>query len=209
VSEIVWHKEAITAETEETLGGLRERSLLGNAYLAGGTALALRFGHRRSLDLDFFEESLFDEGVLIQRLQTMPAFSLVSKALHTVHATIGVTKVSFLGYSYPVLFPAALFLGVPVADPRDVTCMKISAVASRGTKRDFLDLYVASQQFGLTDILAWFARKYVQTRYSRTHVLKSLTYFQDAELDPMPDMLVDVDWNELKHFFRREVTRLI
>jgi hypothetical protein len=72
-----------------------------------------------------------------------------------------------------------------------------------------LDLYVASQQFGLTDILAWFARKYVQTRYSRTHVLKSLTYFQDAELDPMPDMLVDVDWNELKHFFRREVTRLI
>ena len=92
------------------------------------------------------------------------------KAPHTLHAMIGITKVSFLGYPYPVLFPPALFLGVPVADPRDVACMKVSAVASRGTRRDFVHLYLASQQFGLSEILDWFARKYVQSRYSRMHV---------------------------------------
>jgi hypothetical protein len=171
--------------------------------------LALRFGHRRSLDLDFFEETLFDEEALIQRVQGMPGFSLVSKAPHTVHAVMGTTKVSFLGYPYPLLFPPAPFLGVPVADPRDIACMKISAVASRGTRRDFVDLYVTSRQFGLGEILAWFARKFARTGYSRIHVLKSLTFFQDAEQDPIPDMLVRLDWNELKEFFRREVPRVV
>lgn len=209
MSEIVWHSEVISASTEETLLLLQDGAFLQTAYLAGGTGLALRFGHRRSLDLDFFEESLFDEDALVQRLQTIPSFSLASKAPHTVHAVIGATKVSVLGYSYPVLFPCEAFRGASIADPRDVACMKISAVASRGTRRDFVDLYFASQRFGLGQILEWFARKYARTRYSRMHVLKSLTYFQDAELDPMPDMLVPLDWNRVREFFRQEVGRMV
>ena len=208
MSDVIWHNEAITAATEETLRELHAHGLLTTAYLAGGTALALRFGHRRSLDLDFFEESLFDQESLIQRLEALSDFSLVSKAPHTVHATIGATKVSFLGYPYLALFPPERFLRIPVADARDIACMKISAVASRGTKRDFVDLYFAGKQFGLGAIFDWFSRKFASTRYSRMHLLKSLTYFQDAELDPMPDMLVPLQWNEVKSFFRQEVPRL-
>ena len=47
----IWRRETITAATEETLILLRDRALPGDAYLAGGTGLALQFGHRRSLDL--------------------------------------------------------------------------------------------------------------------------------------------------------------
>jgi hypothetical protein len=123
---IIWHPETITAGTAETLRTLRDRSLIGNAYLAGGTALALRFGHRLSVDLDFFTPELFDEDALLTRVQAMPEFSLVSKAPSTIHAVIQGTKVSFLGYPYPELFPPAPFEGVPVADPRDIACMKLS-----------------------------------------------------------------------------------
>ncbi len=206
---IIWHSGTITPGTAETLRTLRDRSLIGQAYLAGGTALALRFGHRTSVDLDFFAPDLFDEDALLARLQTMPDFSLVAKAPHTIHAVTQGTKVSFLGYPYPDLFPPAPFEGVPVADPRDIACMKLSAIASRGTKRDFIDLYVLCAGFGLREILGWFAQKYAGTRYNRLHLLKSLTYFGDAEKDPMPNMLVPLAWEDVIRFFTKEAPPLL
>ena len=206
---VAWHYEVITSSTEGTLRALRDAHLLDRFYLAGGTGLALQFGHRLSRDLDFFAAELFDEDSLLQRLQALADFSLAAKSPHTLHATIQGSKVSFLGYAYPVLFPFAQFLQASVADPRDIACMKISAIASRGTKRDFVDLYVSAQRFGLTNLLQWFDRKYAQTRHNKLHLLKSLTFFDDAEKDPMPHMLVPLDWNEVKQFFRREVSQFL
>jgi len=204
-----WHPKVIPASTEATLCALRDARLLDSFYLAGGTGLALQFGHRLSLDLDFFAKEQFDEEMLLQRIQTLDGFALVAKGPHTLHATIQETKVSFLGYVYPVLFPTNPFLDVPVADPRDIACMKVSAVAGRGTKRDFVDLYLCAERYGLKEILFLFDQKFVQTRYSRIHILKSLTFFGDAEKDPMPHMLVPLNWKLVKQFFLREVPRLL
>jgi hypothetical protein len=204
-----WHREVITASTEGALRTLVDANWLDRFYLAGGTGLALQFGHRLSRDLDFFAADLFDEDSLLQRLQALADFSLVAKSPHTLHAAIQGSKVSFLGYAYPVLFPFAQFLQVSVADPRDIACMKISAIASRGMKRDFVDLYVSAQRFGLTNLLQWFDRKYAQARHNRLHILKSLIFFDDAERDPMPHMLVPLDWDEVKQFFRCDVPQLL
>ena len=205
----VWHREVITASTEATLRTLRDAHIVDRFYLAGETGLALQFGHRLSLDLDFFATVQFDEETLLQRVHKLEEFSLVAKAPYTLHTTIGETKVSFLGYAYPVLFPEIRFLEVAVADLRDIACMKVSAIASRGTKRDFIDLYVSAQHLGLTEVLQLFDRKYAQTHYSRIHILKSLTFFGDAEKDPMPHMLIPLDWGEVKRFFLREVSWIL
>jgi hypothetical protein len=204
-----WHREVIPASTETTLRTLRDAHLVDRFYLAGGTGLALQFGHRLSLDLDFFAHEQFDEEGLLQQVQVLDGFSLVARAPYTLHATVNETKVSFLGYAYPMLFPAKLFLGVAVADPRDIACMKLSAIASRGTKRDFVDLYLCAQSYGLPEILRLFHQKYAQTHYSRIHILKSLTFFIDAEKDPMPHMLVTLDWDKVKQFFLQEAPRLL
>jgi len=196
-----WHGETIAAGTEATLRALRDAQLLERFYLAGGTGLALQFGHRLSLDLDFFAAEHFDEEGLIQRSQTLSGFALTAKAPYTLHATIQGTKVSFLGYDYPVLFPPSRYLDVAVADPRDIACMKVSAIASRGAKRDFIDLWVTAQRYGLDEILRLFDRKYAQISYNRLHILKSLTFFDDAEKDPMPHMLAAYDWDGVKEYF--------
>jgi hypothetical protein len=203
-----WHRKVIPASTETTLSLLRDAHLLDDFYLAGGTGLALQFGHRLSLDLDFFANEQFDEEVLLQRVQALVGFTLSAKAPYTIHATVQKTKVSFLGYAYPMLFPTNPFLDVAVADPRDIACMKVSAIASRGTKRDFVDLYLCAERFGLKEILRLFDQKYVQTHYSRIHILKSLTFFDDADKDPVPHMLVTLDWDEVKQYFLREASRL-
>ena len=133
---------------------------------------------------------------------------MVAKGAGTLHATIEGTKVSFLQYVYPLLFPMGTFLEVSVADPRDIGCMKISAVAGRGTKRDFIDLYAVSQRYGLRELLERFREKFSQTNYNMLHVLKSLTYFEETEQDPMPEMLVSLSWEEVKQFFLHEAPRL-
>jgi hypothetical protein len=86
--------------------------------------------------------------------------------------------------------------------------MKLSAIAGRGTKRDFVDFYVVSKQYGLSQALEWFKQKYDQANYSMVYLLKSLSYFEDAEKDPMPDMLEPLSWEEVKQFFSGEVPRL-
>ena len=204
-----WHREVISASTEEALCALQGAQLLNGFYLAGGTGLALQFGHRRSLDLDFFSSEHFNEDAFLQRLQRLDGFALAAKAPYTLHAAIKDTKVSFLGYAYPVLFPANQFVGVDVADPRDVACMKVSAIASRGTKRDFIDLYMCARRYGLDEIMRLFDRKYAQANYSSLHILKSFTFFADAEKDPMPHMLDAVEWESVKQFFLGQTPRLL
>jgi len=142
-------------------------------------------------------------------MQRLSGFALVAKAPYTLHTTIEKTKVSFLGYVYPVLYPSTPFLDVAIADPRDIACMKVSAIASRGTRRDFVDLYVCAKRYGLKEILRMFGTKYAQAQCSKPHILKSLTFFADAERDPMPHMLEEISWDRVKQFFLRETLRLI
>jgi hypothetical protein len=203
-----WHRETITAPTEAVLRALHDHILDERTYLAGGTGLALRFGHRKSVDLDFFLRESFDEERWLQRLGELPGVSDLRRAPQTLHLVIQGVKVSFLGYAYPLLFDPAAFDGVLVADPRDIACMKVTAVSSRGTKRDFVDLYAACERFGLQELLALFAQKYSRTGYNRLHVLKSLTYFVDAEKDPMPHMLVPLNWPDVMRYFQDEIRRM-
>jgi hypothetical protein len=139
-----WHREVTPTSTETTMSVLRDAQLLNHFYLAGGTGLALQFGRRLSLDLDFFAPEHFDEEALVQRMQALAGFTLVAKGPNSLQATTEKMKIGFLGYAYPVLFPSTSCLGVTIADPRDIACMKVSAIASRGTKRDFVDLYVCA-----------------------------------------------------------------
>ena len=115
---------------------------------------------------------------------------------------------SFLHYPYPLLFPTREFEALTVADPRDIACMKVDAIASRGSRRDFVDLYITAQTYGLNEILAWFATKYAGAPYNRIHLLKSLTYFSDAEREPMPDLLIPLEWSTVTQFFFSQVPSL-
>ena len=207
--ESMWHRETVDSGVEQTLRDLHNVPALTSFYLAGGTGLALRLGHRRSVDLNFIIGEDFNEDSMLQKVQHLEGFALVAKEPGTIYANIRKTKVSFITYSYPILFPFQAFLGVNVADSSDIGCMKISAIASRGTKCDFVDLYCLAEEQGLKELLGWFTRKFSQTNYRMPHILKSLCYFEEAEQDPIPHMLMSLSWEEVKQFFAREAPRLI
>ncbi|MGD8780383.1 MAG: nucleotidyl transferase AbiEii/AbiGii toxin family protein [Ignavibacteria bacterium] len=213
---ISWHTEIFHLAAGEVLSDLSRLSLLQQFYLAGGTGLALMRGHRLSRDFDFFSTDLFNEEILIGKMQELKDLTILAKDQHTLHIVFKNIKVSFLGYNYPLLFQTKKFqspkfpgISLHVADIRDIACMKLTAIAGRGTKRDFVDLYIAAQRHGLPELLKFFYQKYSQTPYNKIHILKSMTYFADAELDPMPDMSITLSWATVKQFFMVEVPKLL
>ena len=205
---MVWHPEVLAEDAQKTLVTLSQLPAIQPFYLAGGTGLALQRGHRTSIDLDLFSSDLVSEDLLLSMLQGIKGITVVSKSPETLHIHVSSTKVSFLGYHYSVLFPFSLYNGIKVADPRDIAAMKLTAIASRGTKRDFVDLYVLSQQYGLDEVLRLFEQKFSQAAFNDIHLMKSLTYFADADRDAMPHMLQPITWDQVKQFFTTHVPRL-
>ena len=203
------HLEILPADTGRTVSLLTKCSLLSQFYLAGGTAVALHLGHRLSADLDFFSTLEFDESILIQKLSSLGTFHVEKKAEQTVIGILENTKLSFIGYKYPLLKVLKTVMGVQVADIRDIACMKIDTIASRGAKRDFIDLYfIVQEAMPLPDILKCFKQKYASIHYNMMHIKKSLVYFVDAESEPLPHMIKQVHWGEVKAFFQEQVAKL-
>lgn len=186
-------------------------SLANRFYLAGGTAVALHLGHRRSYDLDFFiPERDFSSSWLRQELATLGSLVILHEAPGTFVGTLNGGQISFFIYPYPLLEPFIVTEGIQIAALTDLAAMKLEAISSRGTKRDFIDLYqICQSAIPLPEVIRLFERKYAGIRYSTVHILKSLQYFEDAEPDPMPEMLIPCRWSQVKRFFREEVRRLM
>ena len=201
-------EKAIDSKTRQVLRKIRETQVLENFYLAGGTALSLILGHRKSIDLDFFSSSFPKFEILVAKLKTLNP-KVINQDKGTLDLYIDDVKVSFLEYKYPLVGDFLEFDQVKVASLEDVACMKLSAISSRGSKKDFIDLYFILQKFSLGELLALFEKKFKGVNYQMSHILKSLVYFEEAEKQPDPEFLVDVDWNEVKSFLEGKVKELI
>lgn len=195
--------------TRIVLANLGENSLTRGFYLTGGTALALSYGHRKSNDLDFFSQNPFRTLEIEAGLKR--SFRLHSKVQGegTLHCELNKVKVSFLHYPYPVLRRFLRYNGVAVSHPLDIGLTKIIAIAQRGSRRDFVDLFwICNKGFTLPQLFKRIPEKYGKNHYSTYHLLKSLVYFADAEKEPMPRLLVPLSWLDVTRFFETEVRKL-
>ncbi len=183
----------------------------GGYYLAGGTGLALMEGHRVSVDLDVFTERLPDtEHVLSVFRRHVPEHSVTSVSAGTVHLDVHGVQVSVIEYRYPLLGPT-----VPsdkdamrLAGRDDIAAMKLSAIANRGGRKDFVDLWVlVTRHRPLAEYLALYREKFKVRDVG--HVVRSLVHFDDAERDPPLRLLADLDWDSVKRGFRSRVGRLL
>ncbi|MBQ6192005.1 MAG: nucleotidyl transferase AbiEii/AbiGii toxin family protein [Bacteroidaceae bacterium] len=189
--------QTIQPNTLELLRRLMAEPLFSETRLVGGTALALQYGHRSSIDLDFFgtieEDTQITTSVLEQIGQTIPERCTAKIKTYRV---CGV-KTDFVSYDcYPWIDDPILEDGLRLASPKDIAALKVNAILGRGTRKDFVDMYFLIQHYGLSQIFAFYKEKY--PNYSEYRALLSLTYFEDAEQNPMPRMFKDVSWEEMK-----------
>jgi len=191
------------------LAGSRSAALKGWT-LAGGTGLALQLGHRVSEDFDFFRTDPVDLPALLDILDSDKDCETLQEAERTLTVIASGVKMSFFVVAHPLLFKARPYLFFRIADVRDIALMKLAAIAGRGSRKDFVDLYTVLRRGPiLRDYLDLMPKKYGVGRSNLYHVLKSLTYFEDAEQEPMPRMLEPFDWTECKAFFIREAHAMV
>lgn len=201
--------KTLSLPAQESLALLGKRGLIKEAYLAGGSALALHLGHRYSLDFDFFTPKSFDARQLVLKLSQLGDFKKEAIQADTVLGRFNQVKFSFFHYPYPLIRKPRKFLKVQVAHPADIGAMKLSAIVDRGTKRDFIDLYfLIKERYPLEKIFEFYDKKYQKLVENIYSLLKSLNYFEDAGESPMPRMMKRVSWEEIKKFFEKEAVRL-
>ncbi len=170
-------------------------------YLCGGTAVAIRLGHRRSMDLHWFtSEGISDPMVLAQRFRHRGMNLVVTEVSQgTLHAVSDGVRLSFIEYRYPLirdLLPWPKY-ECSLASLEDLACMKLSALAGRGARKDFIDVYALGiTAFPVSEMLELYREKYEPEDMG--HVVMSLSYFDDAEQDHMPEMIWDVSWDEIR-----------
>ncbi len=178
--------------------------------LAGGTGLALQIGHRISQDFDFFRTDPFDTGKIFEILRQAGSVEMLQEDERTLTVIVGSTKISFFSVPDPFLFPGQPYLFFRLPDPRDIALMKLAAVSGRGSRKDFIDLHtILRGGLSLAQCFEWLPQKYGEGRVNTYHVLKSLTFFEDAEREPMPIMLEPFDWKECKAFFIRQAHAIV
>jgi len=128
-----------------------------------------------------------------------------SKSIHVFF--INNIKTDIVNYPYNWLEDPIHQDGIRLAGLRDISAMKIEAITQRGSKKDFIDLFFLLEQYTLKEILNFYEQKY--TSGNTWLALRSLTYFDDAENQPMPKMLKDVNWLKIKSRIEMEVINLI
>jgi len=202
-------EQVLPGDTKAILALLEKSGIIQKAYLAGGTALTLQLGHRISYDLDFFTQEEFDEQALLPEIEKISNFQLERLAWRTILGKFKDVKFSIFYYKYPLLYSAKKFGMINITDTRDIAAMKIAAIASRGTKRDFVDLYfICRETMSLLDVIRVYDEKYRNLAATEIHIMKSLIYFEDAEPDEMPEMLKKASWEDIKKYFEGEIKKL-
>ena len=138
-SKIIWHYKTLPSETKKALDFLSTKKWLKNSkwYLAGGTALALQAGHRKSFDLDFFTEKQdFEEKKLIANFANNKNWKTTIHDKNTVYGELSKAKVSFIAYPFFIPKQNPLCHGsIRVLNKVDIAVMKIIAISQRGRKR--------------------------------------------------------------------------
>ncbi len=182
--------------------------LLANDFvLAGGTALALQIGHRVSVDFDFFcKPSAFPKNLNKLIHQEFENIQILQDSNDTFEAIINGVKCSFFSYETEFSDSKVRFYKRPLATIEDIAAMKLIAIAQRGAKKDFVDLFFITQTLEFIDIVENLKRRYDWTKINPIHYAKSLVYFDDADCDPDPVYLSSPpNWQTLKEEFNKNL----
>jgi predicted nucleotidyltransferase component of viral defense system len=199
-----------TQTIQPKLLALLNKIMISNVFerfnLVGGTSLALQIGHRVSVDIDMFGNAEIDEIEFVNELSNFGKITVIKKSKNIIIFSVDEIKVDFVTYKYPLLDKLTVINGVRMVSDKDVAAMKLNAIAGRGSRKDFIDLFFLLKKYSLKEMISFYNNKYVDG--SEFMVIKSLTYFEEAENEEMPIMFENISWEKMKSTILKIVAQL-
>lgn len=182
------YQRTVDESTLELLIKLQQKDYLKGFYLVGGTALALKLGHRKSVDIDLFSNFNFDAVQMLENLSADFAFNLFFSANNTIKGSISQVQVDILAHRYPLVCEPLTSERISMLSVQDIVAMKLNAISVSGQRaKDFIDIYYLLDEYSVAEMIDFYKRKY--TQYNEVNVLKSLTWFEDVDLSDWPVLM--------------------
>ncbi len=205
------HHGTVEPTTFSLLKKLMVLPELNNFSLVGGTCLALKYGHRLSVDLDFFSTIDFDNQSLIQTLESnFPDFIYknVPQAIG-VFGFIGDIKIDFVKHHHFKLIEEPIIEdGIRMFGDKDIMAMKIFAIIQRAQKKDFWDVAELLKKYTIEDFIKAYDEKYPSNQMLIS-IPFALTYFEDADKSENPISLKGQTWESVKNTIQQQVNEYL
>ena len=159
-----------------------------------------------SYDLDFFGQKKIDSIEILNNISLIAKPTIIHQTQNILILNINDIKVDFVNYNYPLLKKVIFKDDLRLVAIEDIAAMKLAAIAGRGKKRDFFDVFEILKYYTLNEILEFYNKKYEDG--SEFLVMKSLTYFDDADLDADLKLFNNVTWGTVKKQILKAVRKI-
>lgn len=191
------HQETVEPRTLELLKQLQAEPLFQSFNLVGGTALALRIGHRKSIDLDLFTTEDFDLEELKSMLVQRYGLKVSYERNQTLKGFIDGVMIDCIRFNYPHIQSPDIIDGIRLESVPDIIAMKLSAIAQNGTRiKDFIDIATLSTQYSLEEMLDFYISKFPMANVMMP--IKALTYFDEIDFNESVVMTTgNFNWNKI------------
>jgi predicted nucleotidyltransferase component of viral defense system len=174
---------------------------LADFRLVGGTNLSLRLGHRKSIDIDMFSDVDFDKETLSKLFRKKYPNAEIRNIVFGLTIYLPAHDSGFLKLD---IMETDKFIrnfvtieNIRFAHFEDIAAMKLEAITSRKTKKDYFDIAELLKMFTFEDLLKFYAERYPFNEVKQ--VLENITYFSnECESDFDPDVLNEQDWTSVK-----------
>jgi hypothetical protein len=164
-----------------------------NFNLVGGTALALKIGHRVSVDIDLFSTTPFNTRDLGHHLAAVYSATDVRRLGNSIFCFVDDIKVDLLPHEYPLVGNIDIHEGIRMVSLLDIGAMKLNAIFNSGQRlKDFVDMYSLLETFTLHELLDACQRKYPDLNINM--VKHSLIHFNDIIFSPIEFIGPEVKW---------------
>ncbi|MDA3942226.1 MAG: nucleotidyl transferase AbiEii/AbiGii toxin family protein [Bacteroidetes bacterium] len=193
------YKSTVDQSTLELLIKLQQKDYMKGFYLVGGTALALKMGHRKSIDLELFSNFSFDTAQLLENISADFPFTLFFSANNTLKGSINQVQVDILAHRYPLVAEPVIVENISMLSNEDIAAMKLNAISVSGQRvKDFIDIYYLLDIYTVEEMTGFYKMKYAQ--YNDANVIKSLCWFDDVDLSDWPVLLKtpELNWETVK-----------
>lgn len=190
-------KETVSSDCLNLLHDLMTLPELQTFRLAGGTALSLQYGHRKSIDLDIFTDRSFDLAELeIALRQRYPTFIKDFSNRLGFYSYINNVKTDFVNWSVPFIRPVIELENIRLASPEEIAAMKMETITGRQMKKDYYDIYELLKYYSLSQLFDFYKERYPYNNPKAPFEFLVAAHLADES--PEPEMLYANDWDSVK-----------
>lgn len=205
------HSKTVEPITFSVLKELMQIPELKNFNLVGGTALALKYGHRISIDIDMFSTEKIEKEKILLALENhfkSDLFYEFSKMTFAIFCKIKNIKVDLVFYPHKTIGKIEEIENIRLYSISDIAAMKINAILGRGVKKDFYDLAQILENHTLEQVILWHKEKF-PNQMLMISIPNAILYFEDAELSENPISINGQTWESVKLALQKHVREFL